>query len=169
MSGNNSYVVGVFSYVDTTEKALDLLHEKGIRDYQMYMPTYIEELVEKAEPSPSPVRFVTLAGGILGLTAAIAMTGWMSLDYPLRTSMKPVLSWPAYTIVMFEMTVLIGGLFNLAALFGFSRLLRMKLDPGFDPRFTDDKFGLVIPAEGARANEVKALLEAAGAEEVRDA
>jgi len=162
------YVVGIFSYIDTTKQALELLKSRGHRDYRLHMPTYIEELAETADDRVSPVRFITFAGGLTGLICGIAMTGWMSADWPIRTSMKPVLSWPAYTIIMFELTILLGGLANLLAMFGFTRLLRLKPEPGFDPRFTDDKFGIVVPARDDNLEELKALLEEAEAEEIND-
>jgi hypothetical protein len=68
---------------------------------------------------------------------------------------------------MFECTVLVGGLVNLLALFAFAGLPKLRKDPGFDPRFTDDKFGVVVEASDAGAAEVELLLRTAGAEEVR--
>lgn len=162
-----SRVVGVFGHVDTTEKAIDGLKSKGVKDYMFYAPTYIEELAERVDTTPSPVKWITLGGALTGFICAVAMQGWMSADYPMRESMKPVLSWPAFTIVMFELTVLIGGLSNLVALLIFSGLPKFKPEPGYDPRFTDDKFGLVVEASGPKAEEIKSLFEAAGAEEVR--
>ena len=162
-------VVGVFSYVDTTTKAVQSLKEQGHQSYTVYMPTYIHDLAEEIDHTESPVRWVTLLGGLVGFACAILMTGWMSLDYPVRTSMKPVLSWPPYTVIMFELVILIGGLFNLGALFGFCKLPRIKPGVGYDPRFTDDKFGVVIEAESDQLEAMKELLKNAGAEEVRDA
>lgn len=162
-------VVGVFSYVDTTKAAIEGLRAKGVKDFDVHMPTYVGELVDLIDDTPSPVRWVTLVGGLTGLICGALMTWWMSIDYPLRTSMKPVVSWPAYTVIMFELTILIGGLFNLAAMFGFARLPKLKLGAGFDPRFTDDKFGVVVATDEAKAGEMKTLLEDAGAEEIRNA
>ncbi len=164
-----SHVVGVFGHVDTTGKAIDVLNGKGIRDYTYYAPTYIEELAVRVDDTPSPVRWITLTGALTGFILAVWLQWYMSSAYPMRESMKPVVSWPAFTIVMFEATVLIGGLFNLAALFIFCGLPKIKPAPGYDPRFTDDKFGIIVQASGARADEVKSILEAAGAEEVHDA
>lgn len=168
MSGTEQ-IVGVFSYVDTTQDAIERLKAKGVKDVDLHMPTYIHELAEAIDDTPSPVRWVTLLGGLTGFVCAILMTGWMSLDWPVRPSMKPVLSWAAYTVIMFELTVLLGGLFNLGALFGFARLPKLNPGPGFDPRFTDDKFGLVVGTAGATAEEIETLLNEAGAEEVRRA
>lgn len=160
-----SHVVGIFSFLDTTKAAVRALKDKGIKDFTVHMPTYLHSLADEIDDTPSPVRWITLAGGITGLVLAILMTGWMSADWPVRVSMKPVLSWPPYTVIMFEMTVLIGGLSNLLALFAFAKLPGLK-GKTFDPRFTDDKFGVVVPAAG-RVDELTELLNQAGAEEIR--
>lgn len=164
------HVVGVFSHVDTSIAAVRALKARGLRakDFEVFMPTYVHELADEIDESPSPIRWVTLLGGLTGLACAIAMQGWMSLDWPIRTSMKPVLSWPAYTVIMFELTVLIGGLSNLLALFGFAKLPKLGTRHVIDPRFTDDKFGVLVPVSDATRAELTELLKAAGAEEVND-
>ncbi len=160
------HLVGVYSYVDTTMDGIRKLKSSGVRDYTVHMPTYIEELAEEIDQDSSPVKWVTLVGALVGFASAILMTGWMSWDWPVRISMKPVMSWPAYTVIMFELTVLLGGIANLLALFGFAKLPGLGLGPGFDPRFTDDKFGIVVPVDDSSAEQVRKLLDESGAEEI---
>ena len=159
-------VVGVFSYIDTLKDAVDMMKQRGVESYTVYSPTYIPSLSEHIDATDSPVRFVTLTGGLIGLSLAFLMQWWMGLDWPLRVSMKPSFAMPTSTIIMFELTVLIGALFNLISLFGFSRLPKPSLGRGYDPRFTDDKFGIIIEADGPEAEAAEALLTEAGAEEV---
>lgn len=163
----SSTLVGIFRYVDDFQRAIRLVREKGIREFEVYMPTYLHEVAEELDQRPSPVRYVTFIGGLTGFLSAIAMTGYMSLDWPLRPSMKPVLSWPAYTIIMFELTVLLGGIFNLLGMFFFSRLLNPRFPKGFDPRFTDDHFGLVVYGTREDLHSLEKILRDSGAVEVR--
>jgi molybdopterin-containing oxidoreductase family membrane subunit len=70
---------------------------------------------------------------------------------------------------MFELTVLFGSIFNLLGLIFFSRLPDIPLFLGwrpFLPSLTDDKFGLIIITE--KIDDVRAILQKNGAEEVRD-
>ena len=160
-------VTGVFSYLDTTEQAVDLLKTRGVDRYSVYSPTIIPRLFERIDPTDSPVRFVVLAGALLGITLGFLMQWWMALDWPIRVSMKPAFALPTSTVIMFEVTVLIGSLFNLGALFAFCGLPQIGLPKGYDPRFTDDKFGVVIEvSDDAAAEAAEALLREAGAEEV---
>ncbi len=69
-------------------------------------------------------------------------------------------------IVGFEFTILLGILGNLIGMLINSRMPRIRLPEHYDPRFTKDRFGILIycpKSEEARASEV---LKESGAEEV---
>src|SRR3989442_13507776 len=112
----------------------------------------------------------TLIGGIAGCAIGAWITLYMSYDWPLVLGGKPVGSIPPYVVIMFEMTVLFGALSTILgiafnALFAARRLGTVA----YDPRFTNDKFGIFVPSELARQGQVEGLLRGAGAEEVRRA
>jgi hypothetical protein len=163
----SSVLVGIYRYADDFHQAVHALKERGVKDFEIYMPTYLHEVVEELHDRPSPVRYVTFFGGLLGFLSAIAMTWYMSVDWPLRPSMKPVLSWPAYTIIMFELTVLLGGIFNLLGMFFFARLLNPRFPKGFDPRFTDDHFGIAVKGTAEELRPLEGILKDCGALEIR--
>jgi hypothetical protein len=48
-----------------------------------------------------------------------------------------------------------------------ARLPRLRPSPGFDPRFTNDRFGVTVHCPPERAASVRQILSGAGAEEVR--
>ncbi len=79
---------------------------------------------------------------------------------------KPMNSWPAFFPVMFESGVLIGGISTFVAMWAACKLPNSK-PVIHDERFTDDKFGLVIPLDGITANDVETYLKSKGAEEVK--
>jgi hypothetical protein len=160
-------IVGIYSYVDDLKKGVMRLKELKVKQLEVYTPTYLHEITELLKTEPSPVRYITFFGALTGFLSAIAMTWYMSVDWPLRPSMKPVLSWPAYTVIMFELTVLLGGLFNLLALFLFCGLLKPRYPKGFDPRFTDDRMGIEVYDDPQTLTKVEAILKETGAEEVR--
>ncbi|NIP15320.1 MAG: DUF3341 domain-containing protein, partial [Pseudomonadales bacterium] len=58
----------------------------------------------------SPVRIFTLVGGLTGAATGFAFTTWTSVDWPLVTGGKPIVSIPAYVVIAFELTVLFGAL-----------------------------------------------------------
>ena len=112
----------------------------------------------------------TLIGGIAGCAIGAWLTLYMSYDWPLVLGGKPIGSIPPYVVIMFEMTILFGALSTiLGILFNALFAARRLGTVAYDPRFTNDKFGIFVPAETARAGPVESLLRGAGAEEVRRA
>ena len=98
----------------------------------------------------------SLSRGAAGLTA---------VAYPLVTQGKPILSWPAYFIIMFEMTILFTGLF------GFLGVLHHARKPGRLPaqyrtEFSVDRYGVYVEAAAAAEQSgIESLLRDLGAVE----
>lgn len=98
------------------------------RDMKIVMPHPdhdIEHLIEEYAP-PSKLKFFTLVGGLTGCFTGYFITNWTSLDWELVTGGKPLMSWPAYTVIAFELTILLGALSSVAGLFLLSRLPRFS-------------------------------------------
>jgi molybdopterin-containing oxidoreductase family membrane subunit len=94
------------------------------------------------------------------------MTLWMSHDWPVVVGGKPIGSIPPYVVIAFELTILLGSLATVTAVALFSVLMEKRGAP-YDPRFTDDRIGIFVPAAQDLARQVEQLLRKAGAEEVR--
>jgi hypothetical protein len=93
------------------------------------------------------------------------MTMWMSHDWPLLVGGKPIGSLPPYVVLMFELTILLGALSTVAGMILLPQLKNIR-GRAFDPRFTDDRIGIFIPAAAGQVGEVRRLLDQAGAVEV---
>jgi ActD protein len=162
-------VLGVFAHVDTTLDAIRKLREKGFSELTVYTPVPVEEIeeeIEKIRPL-SKVRFFTLLGGLTGTATGFFLTIWSSLKWELVTGGKAPVSYPPFIIIAFELTILFGGLATLAALLLLGRLPKLKPSATYDPRFTLDRFGVAVACPTETADQVRSLLTAAGAEEVR--
>ena len=169
-----SGVAGICSREQPLAEAAEQLRRRGYRNLQTFSPIPSEKLISEefngeSEEGPgreqSPVRAYTLAGGILGFISGLALTIWTSLDWPLRTGGKQIVSIPPYLIIAFELTILFGGLFTLAGLLIHARLLRRAPVDGYDARFSVDRFGVFVPCGSGQVEEVKQLFHAAGVEE----
>ena len=163
-------VVGTSSREEPLIKALEQLRQRGYKNVETFSPVPPEKLIseqsiEAAESAKSPVRAYTLVGGILGLLSGLALTIWTSLDWPLLTGGKPIVSIPPYLVIAFEMTILFGGLFTLAGLLIHARLPRTAPVAGYDARFSVDRFGVFVSCGDGQVEEVKQLFHAAGVEE----
>jgi ActD protein len=159
-------ILAAFVHVDAAVDAIRALRAKGFRDLVVYTPSPNHEIEEALEHRVSPVRLLTLIGGLTGCTAGFAMTIWMSYDWPLVVGGKPIASIPPYVVIGFELTILLGALSTVAAVALFSILMAKRGIP-YDPRFSDDQIGIFVPAPPDQVGPVEQLLRAAGALEVR--
>jgi Protein of unknown function (DUF3341) len=162
-------VLGVFAHVDTTLDAIRKLRAKGFSELTVYTPVPVEEIeeeIEKVRPL-SNVRLFTLAGALTGTATGFFLTIWTSLKWELVTGGKAPVSFPPFIIIAFELTILFGGLATLVALLLLGKLPKTKPSATYDPRFTLDRFGVAVACPPETADQVRALLTGAGAEEVR--
>jgi hypothetical protein len=159
-------VVASFLHVDAAVDAIRALRAKGYRNLVVYTPAPNHEIEEALEHKVSPVRLVTLIGGLTGCTAGFAMTIWMSYDWSLVVGGKAIASLPPYVVIGFELTILMGALSTVAAVALFSLLMGQRGTP-YDPRFSDDTIGIFVPTAPDQFGPIEQLLRSAGAVEVR--
>lgn len=163
-------VVGVFSFFDDTLKAIENA-KAGNYEYRVYSPFASHHLEDATLPGKSPVRFVTATGALTGLVSGFALAILCSMDWPMRVSAKDVVSVPGFVVIGYECTILFGAIATLLAMFHFCRLPDILRKVGYDPRFSDDKFGVVVSCGREEVDAVVESLKRAGADEVevRDA
>ena len=161
-------VVGVFGHLDQAVSAVEALKAGGYANYRVYSPVPRPELADALAKKESPVRLFTLFGALGGTAFGFFYAIATSLDWPLVTGGKPIVSWPPFIVIGFETTILIGSLVTVAAMFLFAGLPKLGRAPGYDPRFSDDKIGVVAFGGPAQVAEAREIFGRAGAEEVKD-
>ena len=161
-------VLASFEHIDAATEAIRALRARGHKDMTVYSSHPNHELEEALETPTSPVRLFTLVGGLTGCAAGFAMAIWMNLDWPLLVGGKPMASVPAFVVLGFELTVLIGALSSVFGVMLLALLLRNK-GAAYDPRFSDDRIGIFVPAASDQARAVEELVRTAGAVEVTHA
>jgi hypothetical protein len=161
-----------FYTLEEAAHAVDALTEKGFdqNDITLFSPIPTAEIEEHFVRPRSPVRYFTLTGGILGCITGFVLTYWTFFAWPHHVGGKPVSSFPVAVVIMFELTVLLGGLFSLAAVFIFSRIPALTVKPGYHPRFSEDLFGVFVhTSEEEGKRNAREVLDGMGGLEVRDA
>ena len=169
MAAGTETILGVFAHVDTTVRALEELKSKGYHDLTVYTPVpvhEIEDVLERDRPV-SLVRLFTLIGGLTGTASGFFLTIWSAMQWGLVTGGKPVASIPPFVVIAFELTILFGGIATVVGMILLARLPRFRASATFDPRFTNDRFGVAVHSGPGRAASVRQILTSAGAEEVR--
>jgi hypothetical protein len=83
-------------------------------------------LGDSPDRSKSPVKWFTLVGAVTGVSAGFGLTIYTVLHWPLMTGGKPIISIPAFIIIAFELTILLGGIFSFLGFVLLSRLPSLK-------------------------------------------
>ena len=159
-------VVSVFDLPSDVAAAVTKLRARGHTDLTTYSPAPFTEIEAAENPKPSGVRAFTLVGGLTGLVLGFALQIWMSLDWPIKIGGKAYASIPAYVIIGFELTILLGGLATLLGLLIVGRLAPKRLDAAYNKRFSAEEFGVAVSCKESEVAEVDALMRAHTAKEV---
>ncbi len=160
-------VVAVFHEIDVAVDAIERLRKDRVGPFTVYSPTPRHELEHAIHAGPSIVRRYTLIGGLLGATFGYWIAIWTSEYWPLIVGGKPIASWVPYTIIGFEVMVLVGALSTVAGMFITSRIPRVTMTVGYDPRFSDGDFGIWVEVPPEKESDVRQMLSSLGAVEVR--
>jgi hypothetical protein len=160
-------ILAAFRDLDSTVHAIEDLKRQNFGDVDVYTPAPRHEIEHAVNPRISPVRVFTLIGGLLGVTFGYWIAVWTSEYWPLVVGGKAIATWIPYTIIGFEMFVMVGALATVAGMFINSRVPRLTMTVGFDPRFTHGDYGIFVSCPPERESAAEALLRQHGAVEVR--
>jgi len=159
-------VLGVFAHLDTASDAIRRLRRDGYR-LTVYSPTPRHEVEEALALPESAVRIFTLMGAFTGSAAGAALAIWASLDWPLIVGGKEIVALPAFTVIIFEVTILLGALSTVAGLFITSKLPRTgRPEALYHPSFSAGRFGVFAHVSPDRFDAVKDIMTESGSEEV---
>ena len=161
-------VIGAFHELDAAVQAIEELKKKRLGEVTVYTPTPRHEIEHAIAAGPSPVRLFTLFGGLAGATCGYWIAIWVSDYWPLVVGGKPIASWVPYTIFGFEVMVLFGALSTVLGLFINSRIPRLTMTVGYDPRFSGGDFGIWVDCSPANCPVVESVMRDSGAVEVRN-
>jgi len=160
-------VLGAFRELDSAVHAIEDLKKERVGDITVYTPTPRHEFDHAMGHLPSKVRVFTLIFGLAGVTFGYWIPVWISDYWPLVVGGKAIASWVPFTILGFEVMVLIGGLATVFAMFGFAGIPRLTTTVGYDSRFSSGHFGVWVVTDADRAEDAMNILKKHGAEEVR--
>jgi hypothetical protein len=163
----NTFVIATFTDPQALLRAVEAVRAEDYRVYDVYAPYPIHGLDHAMGIRHSRLPWVTFLAGLGALTFALTFQFYTSvLDWPLNVGGKPDNSTLAFVPICFELTVLIGGLSTVAALF-----FRTRLFPGKKERLavegvTDNRFALVLRKRTGDIRRALAILEESGAEAI---
>jgi hypothetical protein len=160
MSTNNQGILASFDYLDSAVGAIEELRKAGYKkkSIQAFAPVPEHDLEHALGYGQSPVRVFALVGALTGTATGFALSIFASMDWPLVTGGKPIVSIPAFVVIAFEMTILFGALSTVIGLFINTRLPNIKPLEVYDPQFSAGRFGVYVSAAPDRVEEARRIL-----------
>ena len=172
MSKQFSGVWATFEYLDDCCHAITELRDSGFQKLTTHAPCPRHEIDHALGDPQSRVPFFTLAGMFFGNLLAITIMTIMSIDWVLPVSGKPIVSVPIMAPVFFELSVLMSIYFTTIGMVGLIvRDVKKHPFPQSEsykqyPRFTRDRFGIIVPCTQHDLDKVEGILTKFQAEEV---
>ena len=160
-------IVAHFRELDSLVGAIEELKAERFTKVTVYTPTPRHEIDDAVKAPYSGVRRYTLIGALCGGTFGYWVAIWTSEYWPLVVGGKALGSWIPYTIIAFEMMVLVGALSTVAGMFINSRIPRLVATVGYDPRFSMGEYGIWVEDAPERLATAERVVKKHGASEVR--
>jgi hypothetical protein len=163
-----STIAIISSFADDAQcaNAIEELRAAALDDFNTFSPIPSHRIEHAIGRKKSPVRWMVLTGGISGILTGLAITIGTTYEWRLNVGGKPLLSWPPFIIICFELMVLLGGISGFLGVLGLSGIPATEIAPGYDGRFGEDRFGIVVRCDEAEAVRVEEMMKESGAEEV---
>ncbi|NOY93424.1 MAG: DUF3341 domain-containing protein [Deltaproteobacteria bacterium] len=145
------------------EDVVRRLRECGVDDVHVTSPAAYP-VTEETKPPFGWRLFglLALTGGLTGLATAIALVVHGSETVPLIVGGKAVLAWPAFSVVMFELTMLGAGVANFLGVIVLSAVARRGLPKRARMAAAEGHIAVLIPAgehSAEQREEIRRVLE----------
>jgi hypothetical protein len=131
-------------------RAVDRLRAEGVTDFETVTPHAVEAL----GGPPSPLPLIILIAALTGLFGGLGMEAYASaVSYPINIGGRPLLSWPAFVPIAFEIGVLFaiaGGFFGFLIVNRLPALSVGRLDIPISHATSRDDYLLILRTDELR-------------------
>jgi hypothetical protein len=165
------HVEGIAAFFDHPKHLLaaaTYARDSHYEDFEAFSPFPIHGMDEAMGLGRSWIPWVTMGAAMVGFICAnLLQFGMMTFDWPMIVGGKPFAPWPSFVPIMFELSVLIGGVTTAVVMLKAAGCFKKPLI--IDPSITDDRFVLWISAKDNKfeMNEAIDFLETLNPLEVR--
>ena len=141
---DEKFIMGLFEDKDRAIGAIKGVMASSWKLERVHSPFPDHEIMDTLDLRKSKVGFFTLAGGIIGFFSGIGLAIFTATQWNIIVSGKPVVALVPFMIVGFEFTILFSVIGNITGLILQTRLPEFKSLKQYDPRCSDDHFGLLV-------------------------
>jgi len=157
--------LGIFKDIETAGRAVDSLIKAGFSEAQITSLTsvpYPDGVLVKTE-GRSWFRWVSLAGGIVGVGVGFLLAAGTAWLYPVQTGDKPIIALYPTGIITFEITMLFAIVGTIVGMFLEMRLPPLRKRP-YDPAIAEGFVGISVTVpSGDRGGRADEIMKEAGA------
>jgi hypothetical protein len=151
-------LIAVFADPDAASRALTELRGEGVTTARIASPAPYPAVNQTGHPGPWRVLgWIALVGGLTGLGCAMALEVITSKSLDQIVGGKPVVSWTAFGVVMFEMTMLFAGLSTFIALVVLMAITRRNVARRARDAVTSDRIVVIVSLDGRDAAQRDAI------------
>ena len=160
---------GLAAYFDDPNELLhaaSLTRDSDFEVWDAFSPFPIHGIEDAMGIGRSWLPWVTFGAGGTGFLLANALQfGTLTFDWPMIIGGKPHAPWPSFVPIMFELTVLIGGVTSALVMFIASGCFRKPRI--IDPEITNDRFVIWIDAKDPNYAQAREFLQTLNPVEIR--
>ena len=159
--------IGLFVEPQRALTAAVRLESAGFAAPAVMSPIPLEAADEVLGKKQSAIKRFTLFGAILGGMAGFTLAAGTAVLYLHPTGGRPIIPFPPFLIITYEMTILFGILATVIGFLISARLPAMR-ERAYVPEASVDRFVVAVSCNDEECLErASGLLREAGAEEVR--
>ncbi len=140
-------LVAIYANPHAALRALDALHGEDVTTAQVASSAPLPAVHGGADgAAASPLGWIALCGALTGLGCAMALQVATSDSLGLLVGAKPIVSWTAFGVVMFELTMLFAGGANFVALVVLCAVARRRVSRRAREQVSSERIVVVVPA-----------------------
>ena len=169
--------LGILAEFDNQDRLLDAAkaaRNEGYRSLDAFTPFPVEGMSEVLRIRDHRIGWLSVIGGFAGFFGMLLIQLYVNADFPLDVGGRPILAWPAFFVVDFEIMVLGAVLTPVIGMFWLDGLPRLYHPLFSTPRFSlasDDRFFLYVDSadpkfDAGKTSDFLRSLDPATVEEV---
>jgi hypothetical protein len=168
MSGPLLGLLAEFGTADALREATRRTCEAGYTCVDTFTPYPVEGIAELLRFHDYRIGWLSVLGGLFGFFGMLALQLFVNVDYPIEVGGRPIMAFPAFFVVDFEIMVLGAVLFPVIGMLVLNGLPRLHHPLFNSPRFglaSDNRFFLYIDAADPKfdAERTRSFLGSLGA------
>lgn len=159
--------VGLFHEPEGALEAAGKLKNAGFSRPDIFSPIPLHGVEEILGKKKNRIKHFTFFGAIFGGLSGFLLAAGTAVMFVHPTGGRPVIAFPPFLIITYEMTILFGIVATVLGFLIFARLPAIK-ERLYVPEAAVDKFAVTVACDSdEQFGQASAILRETGAEEVR--